>query len=162
MDGALLQAGADGRIRGREIDVVQCGADVQPGASHQDRHPAAFPDRGDHRARLPLVRGDARLVGDVQDVEQMMRDTALLLLRHLRGADVHPAVQLQRIGVDDLAVEPFGERDREVGLAGGGGTDDRDQRCVGKLSAVPVRAAGESMHALYRRNRTRVSGITTL
>ena len=60
-----------------------------------------------------LVPGDCRLVGDVEHVEQMMRDAAPLGDRQLRGADVHAAVQLHRVGVDDLGGTPVrGERRR--------------------------------------------------
>ena len=49
---------------------------------------------------------------------------------HLGGADVHPAVELRGVGADDLAAQPQGERDGEVGLAGGGRADDRDDEVL--------------------------------
>ena len=62
----------------------------------------------------------------------MVRDAAALGLRELGGADVHPAVDLHRVGVDDLAVEAFGQVERETALAGRGrphhGHDRRDRR----------------------------------
>ena len=66
-----------------------------------------------------------------------MRDAAPLVLRQLGGADVHAAVDLHRVGVDDLAAEALGEVEGEVGLAGRGGPDDRDDRRVGRLDARP-------------------------
>ncbi len=44
--------------------------------------------------------------------------------RGLGGADVESAVDLKRVGVDDLAAGRFGEAQRELALAGGGGADD--------------------------------------
>ena len=40
-----------------------------------------------------------------------MRHAAPLGRAELRGADVHAAVELHRVGVDDLAAEPLGQRD---------------------------------------------------
>ena len=62
----------------------------------------------------------------VPDVEQVMRHPATLRQRQFRGADVHAAVELHRIGVDDLAAEPPGKFHTQVALAGRGGTDDSD------------------------------------
>ena len=44
----------------------------------------------------------------------------------LGGADVHATVEGHGVGVDHLAAELLGKPDAEVGLAGGGGTDDGD------------------------------------
>ena len=52
--------------------------------------------------------------------------------RQLGGADVHAAVDLHRVGVDDLAVEPLGEVEREAGLARRGGPDDGHDRDRGR------------------------------
>ena len=48
--------------------------------------------------------------------------------RKLRGADVHAAVDLHRVGVDDLAAEPLCQVQRELGLARRRRADDRDDR----------------------------------
>ncbi len=40
-----------------------------------------------------------------------MVDAAALRRRELCGADVHPAVELHGVGVDDLAAETFGQRE---------------------------------------------------
>jgi hypothetical protein len=63
-------------------------------------------------------------VGDVPDVEQVVRDAAALLERELRGADVHAAVELHRVGVDHLPADLARQCDGEVALARGGGADD--------------------------------------
>ena len=53
--------------------------------------------------------------------------------RQLRGADVHAAVELHGVGVDDLAAEPLGEVEREIGLAGAGRSGDHDQPAVPRV-----------------------------
>ncbi len=64
------------------------------------------PRRGDGLdvgGRGLLVAGDGRGLGDVEDVELVMRDAATLGRGQLRGADVHAAVELHGVGVHDLA-----------------------------------------------------------
>src|SRR5581483_12423512 len=57
--------------------------------------------------------------------------TPPLARRRLRRADVHPPIDLARVGVHHLAAQALGERDCERGLAGGGGTGDGDHRvCI--------------------------------
>ena len=57
--------------------------------------------------RVLLVAGDGRRLGDVQHVELVVRDAAAFGDGQLRGTDVHPAVELHGVGVDDLTAEPF-------------------------------------------------------
>jgi hypothetical protein len=57
------------------------------------------------------------VVRGIGDVDQMMRDTALRLERHLVGADVEAAIDRRRIAVDDLAAVAFGEREPERTLS---------------------------------------------
>src|SRR5699024_12670341 len=71
---------------------------------------------------------DVRLGGDVEDIDEMVRDPAPLLDRQFRGADVHAAIELHRVRVDDLPAEVFGQVEREIRLRGGGGPDDGDDR----------------------------------
>ena len=49
----------------------------------------------------------------------------------LRRAEVEPAVDLERVGADDLAAELRGELHGERALAGGGGADDGEDRLHG-------------------------------
>jgi hypothetical protein len=62
----------------------------------------------------------------------VVRDAAALVDRQLGRADVHSAVQLHRVGIDDLDGTAFGpeyvrEIERQAGLAGSGGPDDDDE-----------------------------------
>ena len=75
---------------------------------------------------MPLELRHRRGLAHVEHVEQVVGDAAALGGGELRRTDVHAAVDLHRVGVDDLAAEALGEVEGEVGLAGGGGPDDRD------------------------------------
>jgi hypothetical protein len=50
-----------------------------------------------------------------------------LIEGQFRRTDVHTLVELERVGVDDLATQRRGQLQTEVGLAGGGRSDDGDQ-----------------------------------
>ena len=81
--------------------------------------------------RLPRqarVLGRVHLVGRLDDVEQMVGNETPLAGRRFRAADVEPAVDLDRIEVDDLATDGPREPDCQVGLPGTGRTGDDDQR----------------------------------
>lgn len=59
----------------------------------------------------------------------MVRDALSLGGGRLAGADIHPAVDLEGVGGDDLgdqpaALELAGDLDGKGGLAAGGGADD--------------------------------------
>ncbi|GAA2968038.1 hypothetical protein GCM10010483_09510 [Actinokineospora diospyrosa] len=75
---------------------------------------------------MALVGGDGGGLGHLEHVELVVGDAAALGGGDLGGADVHAPVQLQGVGVDDLAAEVFGEVVAEFGLAGRGGADDGD------------------------------------
>ena len=55
-----------------------------------------------------------------------MRDSPAFGKNDLGGSDVHSPVLLHGVGADDLAPDPFGDVKRKSGLAGAGGTDDRN------------------------------------
>jgi hypothetical protein len=60
----------------------------------------------------------------------VMRDTATKLGRRLGRRGVEPTVDLHGVAADDLAVDPQGELEGQLGLAGAGGAEDGDQGCV--------------------------------
>ena len=97
------------------------------------------------RRRVARVPRRRVLLGRIGDVDQVMRDAALLGERHLVGADVEAAVDRGRIAVDDLAAEAAGQRDAERALAGRGRAEDRDE---------PRRAHGRERRATHARTNT--------
>lgn len=96
---------------------------------------AATPDAIERRASFPLVRRDGGVLVDVEHVELVMRYVDPFGRRHLRGADVHPPVELERVGIDHLRGQPARERQRKVGLPHRGRSDDGDD---GRLRRRPV------------------------
>ena len=70
----------------------------------------------------------------------MVGDALALLGSELGGADVHPPVQLQRIGVDDLPAQLRGEGEGQVGLAGRGGAHDGHERGAFHAGTLPAAA----------------------
>ena len=121
-----LEGAPDLGVGRRDLEAVEGGPHVEPGPTRDDRERATTQDVLDVAPRLSLVGGDARLLGDVEDVDLVVRDAVALPDRHLGGPDVHAPVELRRVGADDLAAEPLGERDGEVGLAGRRRPDDTD------------------------------------
>ena len=123
---ALFEVGAHQRIRRRDVEDVERGAHVQARTADDDGAPAAREDGGDVGARPLLEASDRRLVEDVERVDLVMRDAPTLVRRELGRPDVHAAVELGGVGVDDLAAETLGEVERQVALARRRRADERD------------------------------------
>ena len=107
--GALLGRAASSpahhRVGARELEAVEHGAGVERRAADQDRrHATRRQSSTTARAQPGTPR---RVAGSrhVEQVEQVVRDAAPVGGGKLRGADVHAAVDLHRVGVDDLAAE---------------------------------------------------------
>src|SRR5690606_28407720 len=115
------------RVGAGEGELVDHRLDVQSGSAGQDGRPAAGQDLLDGPPGLPLVSGYRSGFPDVQHVEQVVRHSAALLLAQLRRADVHPAVQLHRVRVDDFPTDGQSQFHGEVRLPSGGGSDDYHQ-----------------------------------
>ena len=112
-----LQRGPQGGVGAGEPQVVERRPQVEPGAADEHRQDPARQQVVDDLPAQLLVR--RRGGGDRHrpDVEQVVHDAATLVRRQLGRADVHAAVELHGVGVDDLAADGPGERDAEVGLA---------------------------------------------
>ena len=122
--------------------------------------------RGRRSRPAPGPRGRAksatreRLIG-VDEVEPVMRDAPALGRRRLRGPDVEAAIDLPRVGRDDLGGDPLPHQalrdvDREPGLAGRRGAGDDEQRAAAAVTirrAMPRSAYGPawSIRAVTRR-----------
>ena len=121
-----LEPGTDLRVRRRDLEAVEQRAHVQTRAAHDHRAGAPGEDPRDVGARVRLVPGHRRLLGDIQHVQLVVRHTRPLGRRQLGRADVHPAVELHGVGVDHLSPETQREGDPEVRLPGRRGADDGD------------------------------------
>jgi hypothetical protein len=93
------------RICSGEFQDVQRRAHVQPGTPGEDGAFAACVDVRDGGPCLLLEPGDAGFLGHIQDVQEMVPHSPAFGQGDFRRADVHAAVELHGIGVDDFAVQ---------------------------------------------------------
>ena len=121
-----LELAAQRLVGAGELEAVDDRAGVERRAADQHRRRVVTTDVGDRRARPALEVGDGRRLGDVEHVEQVVRDSTPLVDRQLRRADVHAAVDLHRVGVDHLSPEALGEVEAQPGLARCGRADEGD------------------------------------
>ena len=63
-------------------------------------------------------------LGQVADVDQVMRHAGAFGGRRLGRADVESAIHLHGIGGNDFAADLFGEMQRDLGFADGGRAGD--------------------------------------
>jgi hypothetical protein len=133
---AALELGLERRpqrwVGAGEAQVVERRPQVEPRPADEHRHDAAREQVVDDLPAQRLVRRRRRGDRHRPDVEQVVRTPPRSCGGSLAGADVHAAVELHGVGVDDLAAHRAGERDPEVGLAGrrrpDDGEDPRAQR----------------------------------
>ncbi len=101
---------------------------VEPRAADDNRQVASRLDLADGARGIHCeLRGGVDL-GRIGDVDQVMRNAAAFVERHLVGADVEPAIDRRRVAVDDLAAEALGQRQRQRALAAGGRAENRDDQ----------------------------------
>ncbi len=105
---ACRQAIAERLIADRSLKKsIEQRAQVEAGASCQNRKPAARGNFRDGSARQAGVfAGRAELVG-IEDIDQVMGDTTALGQRQFGSADIKVAIHLQRVAVDNFSVELF-------------------------------------------------------
>jgi len=127
-DQAGLERRANGRICPRELELVEQCSYVKTRTTHDDDAVASLLDRHDVRARRALVGGNGGVIGQVEHVELVVRDPATALDRQLGSTDVHPAVELHRVGVHDLRPDALRERDCKIGFPRRRGADDGDHQ----------------------------------
>ena len=110
----------------RQFQVIDHGADVEAGSSDQHRPATATGNARDgvvgHRS---VLRDGERLVR-IDDVDAVMGHGTLIGCSRLRGADVHAAVHLHRVGADQL----------EIGMTAG----ECHRQCRCRRPSAPTRA----------------------
>ncbi len=84
------------------------GAEIEACASHHDGRLAPRGDALQHGFGRRQPAADRPSLGGVRDAEQMMRDPGLFLGRGSRREHPQVAIDLQRIGIDDLAAQALG------------------------------------------------------
>jgi hypothetical protein len=104
---------------------------------------APLPDLGDLALRLAAEVGHTRRLGDLEDVDPVVRDAPTLGGREFGGPDIHAAVLLHRVAVDHLPAQPLGQIEGEVGLPGPRRPNHRDGRGPAHVGPPGVGAAGD-------------------
>ena len=82
------------------------------------------------RANSPAVNSCVR----IDDIDQVVWNPAAFFRRQLGGADIEVAEDLQGIAVDDFTVEFFSDCEGQIAFSGAGGTDNRNQRVLCRVS----------------------------
>ena len=127
--GADCLARIGGIDLGHRRDPVEQGAEVEAGASDEDRCAARGVDLGDRCLGLARPGRGIVLASAIDMAEQPMRRARLVLRAIGRAAeDAQIAIDLACIGIDDRAADPLGERERQRALAARGRPCDERQR----------------------------------
>jgi hypothetical protein len=137
---ALLPALArPGRRRGWHAQVRERRAQVEAGAAGEDGRPAGREELVDGSVRELGVLGDGGLVQERPDRDEPCRP------RRLRREHRHAAVDLHRVGRDDLAAEPVCDGFGDRGLPGCRRPEDgQDLRGHAPAWRAPLRALREA------------------
>jgi tetratricopeptide (TPR) repeat protein len=140
-----IEAGAEGGVAaGSGAESVEGGAQVESGAAGEDGQAPAAGDVVNQGAGKGGEAPGVAVPGGVEDVDKVMGDAGAFGGGQFGGADVQPAVELERIAVDDFAAEGRGEAESEGGFAGGGGPEYGNQRPhkrLGHKISVPPEAS---------------------
>lgn len=130
---APLERRSEGWVgrRAAEIPTVEHGAEIEARPSLEHRHVPSSGDLGNRPKRDPLVVGGGEWRVGVDDVDAMQENTTQLRSAGFVGADVTVAKDLARIHGNQLALEPLGDADGQLGLAAGRRPDDRQHAQVG-------------------------------
>src|SRR5205814_1116416 len=94
-----LELGPQVRVGAGEVEVIQYRPDIEAGPADQQGRATPGEDVVDRGAGQALVNGDAGRLGDVPNVQYMVRDAGSLGDRELGRTDVEPPVELHRVGV---------------------------------------------------------------
>ncbi len=159
-----LQRGGHVRVATRDGEVVDDRAQVEPGATDQQRMMPARRNALQRRPRRLLELGDGEVLVRVDEVEQMVRHGGPRRGAGLRRPDVHAAVHAHGIDGDDLAVTPSAGASAQgvLGLPRGGVTPTRCDRGPAARHRDAHRDAGAAPAHLLRRRPERWWGCPSV
>jgi hypothetical protein len=123
-----LPARPDRVVGAGEVEPVQDRPGVERRPSDEHGRGAVVAQLRDNAPRPLLEVRHCQRLAHVEEIEQVVPDAAALVGRQLRCTDVHAAVDLHGVGVDDLAAERLGQVERQPGLSGRGATHHGDDR----------------------------------
>ena len=148
-----LQRGGHVGVAARDGEVVDNGAQVEPGAPDQQRMMPAPRDALQRRPRRLLELGHGEILVRVDQVEEVVRHRGLRLGTGLRRPDVHAAVDAHGIDGDDLAVAPA-QRQLQGGLRfPRGGDADECDRSQALATGMRTRCRGRATTSSRRPER---------
>ena len=101
--------------------------DIQARATDEDGQAAAPGNVGDGADCQLLVLPECESFVGVDNIDEVMRDTRPFSSRRFGRANIHIAVNLSRVGADDLPAESLRERERERRLAHSGRADNGNE-----------------------------------
>ena len=90
------------------------GINIKPRAAHQNRNATAAENILAAGSSILHIAGDGIILHRICHINHMMRYGRLLFSGGFGGADIHAAVDLHRVGRDDLAAQRFGENNAQV------------------------------------------------
>src|SRR5580658_2898928 len=88
----------------------------------------ALADLCEHLPRLASVFAGCHVLHRVDTIEKMVGGASAFLGAWFGRADIELAVHCDRVAVDDLAGELFGERERQRSLSTGCGAENHDEQ----------------------------------
>lgn len=134
--------GGEAQFEGSEVKAGPAGDDGQTPRIPRGLHlvPGLRQPRGD---RVRLLRADVTI--------EAVRHASLLLRRGPGGEDADRCIDLERIGIDDNAVQINGLLQRQGGLAAGGGACNKQRAFVvtgGHMESILVLIAAPGSRAI--------------
>jgi hypothetical protein len=146
------------RVAARLVDRHAPGdcPQVEPRATDEQRGSASRSDGSQRFVRMGREVGRREGLVRIDQVQPVVSDAAACVRRDLGRTDVHAAVDLARIGADDLDVaDGFGESQRESRLAGRGRAADDDERRMGDAVRVARRVSPPGTRSVHTARRLR-------
>ena len=95
------------------------GINIKSRAAHQNRNATAAENILTAGSGILHIAGDGIILHRICHINHMMRYGRLLFSGGFGGADIHAAVDLHRVGRDDLAAQRFGKNDAQVRFSAG-------------------------------------------
>ena len=120
-------------------EAIHEGAHIEPGSSHHDRHLASRAYRLDPSRGLLGEETGAVAMPWFRDIDPVMRHTGEGSPGRLGRANVEPAIDLARVGGDDLERPVRGQREGDRRLADARGSDDDGSSSAGQTGAPAPR-----------------------
>jgi hypothetical protein len=138
--------GADiGGYGGDVVDALTDGVDVHHRSASEEDGSVGREKRRKECEGVRFIACGAVRLGEVEEVDEVVRDAGAFVCRGGGGADGHAAIDLSGVGREDGAAEVFGQPQTERRLAHAGGAEQDEEggerrRCQWvKWGGYPVR-----------------------